>query len=68
MWEAFREEFLALWSAALKQKKSGDLMPLALFGNGIPAGAEALQVGLSLRPGNGSVGRREMCKPSVYAF
>ena len=44
MWERFREEFLALWSGAVKGGHGGDLTHAALFGADAPAGPQALHV------------------------
>jgi hypothetical protein len=44
MWEGFRTEFLALWSAAVERGSGGALAHAALFGRDAPDGAEALHV------------------------
>ena len=44
MWEHFREEFLALWSAAVENGSGGDLALPMLFGRDAPDGAQALDV------------------------
>ena len=46
MWHLFEKEFRGLWSAAVKQRKGGELALDVLFGSKAPAGIETLEVWL----------------------
>lgn len=48
MWESFRAEFLALWSAAVEGGSGGALAHPALFGKDAPDAAQALHVSVGL--------------------